>query len=171
LFGHLLYIKSLVDALPKAAHYQYALAEIAHKHFSKEGAYYLDLWPVSSLILVVTAPNTGIQVTQTNSNLSSERPEFLRRFFAPIAGGPNLFDLDEAEWKPWRSIFAKGFNTEYVLSLVPGMVNETRFYMQTLRNFAREDKMFYLDDVTLRFTMDLIGKTILYVKLFFDDDE
>ena len=151
----------MLDALPKGAHYQYAFGDIARKYFADEGVFYLDLWPVSGLFLTVVSPQVAIQATQTNPNISSERPSLLRRFFKPIAGGPNLFDLPEKEWKPWRTIFNKGFSADHVLTLVPGMVEETLLYQETLRGLARRQEMFFLDPITLRFTMDLVGRTIL----------
>jgi cytochrome P450 len=161
LFGHLLLLKKLSDELPKGAHYQYMFCDIARKHFTKEGAFYIDLWPMSALFLAVVSPNTAMQINQPTSSLASERPPLLRRFFKPIAGGTNLFDLPEKEWRPWRAVFNKGFSSEHVSSLVPGMVKETLVYLETLRGHAREGNMFFLDNMTLRFTMDMIGKTIL----------
>jgi len=90
-----------------------------------------------------------------------EKPYLLPRFFKPIAGGPNLFDMPEADWRPWRAIFSKGFSPEHFVSLVPGMVKETRVYAQNFRDLARKNKMFSLDTVSLRFMMDIIGRTIL----------
>lgn len=90
-----------------------------------------------------------------------ERPELLPRFFKPICGGPSLFDLREKDWKPWRAIFSKGFSTDYILSLVPGMVDETVVYCNMLQNLAIQQELFCLDLKTLRYTIDVIGKTIL----------
>jgi hypothetical protein len=137
--------------------------DIARKYFLNEGVFYLDLWPMSGLFLTVISPTTAISVTQTNPKLSMERPHLLERFFKPIAGGPNLFDLHESQWRPWRAVFAKGFSEQHIFSLVPGIVKETKVYMETLRGLARKGEMFSLDTTTLRFTMDMIGRTILYV--------
>lgn len=92
-----------------------------------------------------------------------ERPSLLPRFFKPICGGPNLFDLPEKKWRPWRSIFSKGFSTDHILSLVPSMVDETVVYCETLQSLTLDGSMFYLDPTTLRFTIDVIGKAILLV--------
>ena len=72
-----------------------------------------------------------------------------------------MFDMREHDWKPWRAVFSRAFSTEHVLSLVPDMVEETRVYCETLRELAEQKEMFQLDLVTLRFTIDVIGKTIL----------
>ena len=162
LFGHLLYFKTIMDTLPKDAHYELAFGEIFRQEFTRQGIFYIDLWPLSGLYLAVMSPKVAIQATQTSS-LSCERPTLLKRFFKPIAGGSNLFDLTEKEWRPWRAIFSKGFSTEHILSLVPAMARTTNTYCDTLRMLARKGNMFYLDPTTLRFTIDMIGKTILCV--------
>ena len=151
----------MLDQLPKGAHYQYMMGDIAREHFIDEGAFYLDLWPMSGLFLVVISPGIGVQVTQSNAPLSLRRPLLLHRFFKPITGGLTLFDMPEEDWKPWRAVFNKGFSVEHVLSLVPGMVQETVIYADTLRSLAHKDEMVFLDIKTLRFTIDMIGRTIL----------
>ncbi len=72
-----------------------------------------------------------------------------------------MFDMREHEWKPLRAVFSKAFSTEHVLSLIPEMVDETMVYSKTLRQLAEEKRLFHLDLITLRFTIDVIGKTIL----------
>ena len=152
-----------MDTLPEKCHYQYAFREIARHHFINEGVYYVDLWPISSLFLIVVSPDVAVQATQVNSSLAIERPYLLRRFFKPITGGPSLFDMPENEWKPWRMTFNKGFSPDHILSLVPGMAKETSVYCNTLRKFARQRDLVLLNPTTLRFTLDLIGRTILLV--------
>lgn len=85
----------MLDALLKGAHYQYASRDIGRRLFVDEGNFYLDLWPVSGLFLTVVSLQVVVQASQTNPDLSSERPVMLRRFFKPIAGGANLFDLEK----------------------------------------------------------------------------
>lgn len=158
--GHLLYFKSALDKLPPNAHYQNALGDVAREHFQKEGCYYIDMWPVSGLLFIIVSPHIANQI-HANPNMSMQRPPLLPRFFKPIAGGPNMFDMRETDWKPWRAVFSRAFSTEHVLSLVPDMVEETTVYCETLRKLAEQKEMFQLDLVTLCFTIDVIGKTIL----------
>lgn len=136
-------------------------ADIAHEHFQSEGLFYVDLWPASGMMIIVTSPIVAAQVAQTNPDICHDRAFMLTRFFKPIAGGPNLFDMAEREWRPWRTIFNKGFSTEQVTNLIPHVLEETIVYKKKLRDLAKEKQMFYLDLVTLRFTIDIIGQTIL----------
>ena len=165
LFGHLLYLKTFLDRLPKGAHYQYGFATIAREEFNHTGAFYMDLWPMSGLFLTVVSPKIGVEITQGNPRLTSERPLLLRRFLKPITGGLTIFDLGEKEWKPWRAAFNKGFQTEHIMSLVPNMVEETMVYADTLKDLAAKGEMCQLDPITLRFTIDMIGRTILNTSL------
>jgi cytochrome P450 len=154
-------LKSKTDKLPKEAHYLYAFNEVYLENFQESGVFYLDLWPIEGIFQVVISPTAATIAMQTNNNISMSRPDRLSRFFLPIAGGPNLFGLPVEEWKPWRAIFTKGFNTEHCVSLVPGMVEETLVYMENLRSLAAKKQLFSLDKLTLRFMMDMIGRTIL----------
>lgn len=149
-----------MDKLPPNAHYQNALGDIAREHFHHEGCYYIDMWPVTGILFIVVSPLIANQI-HANPNMSMQRPPLLPRFFKPIAGGPSLFDMREHEWKPWRAVFSKALSTEHILSLIPEMVDETMVYCETLRRLAEQEKLFHLDSITLRFTIDVIGKTIL----------
>ncbi|KAI9885080.1 MAG: Nucleolar protein 58 [Watsoniomyces obsoletus] len=165
LFGHLLLVKSVMDSMPKGAHKNLSFAEITRRFSGESEILYLDLWPLGEPFLVVTSPMMAQQATQTNSSLAFERPVELLPWFRPIAGGPNLFDLPGKDWRPWRAVFNKGFSAEHLLSLVPNMVQETLVYRETLRRHARERNLFHLDPTTLRYTMDLIGRTVLNTRL------
>ncbi|MCJ1381280.1 hypothetical protein MMC17_004389 [Xylographa soralifera] len=78
-----------------------------------------------------------------------------------ISGGPNLFSMQEEEWRPWRNLFNPGFSATYLLTLVPNIVRETLAYREVLKERAEAGKMFQLDEVTLWFTMDLIGAIVM----------
>ncbi|KAG9241616.1 sterigmatocystin biosynthesis P450 monooxygenase StcS [Calycina marina] len=165
LFGHLLYFKYYIDKLPPKAHYFNAFRDIYLEHFQDEGVFYLDLWPATDLMLIVISPAAATEAFQTNPLTSMKKPNMLADFFKPIAGGPNLFDMPEEDWRPWRIIFNKGFNEQHLITLVPGMVKQTMIFRESLTSFAREKKIVQLDPVTLRFMLDMIGQTILNVNL------
>jgi cytochrome P450 len=125
----------------------------------------MDLWPMSGLFLTVVSPKIATEITQTNPKLTSDRPELLRRFLKPITGGLTIFDLDEKDWKPWRAVFNKGFHSERMYGLVPSMLDEIQVFAQSLREYAGKDKLCFLDPITLRFTLDMIGRTAMNTSL------
>ncbi|KAH7378408.1 sterigmatocystin biosynthesis P450 monooxygenase StcS [Phaeosphaeria sp. MPI-PUGE-AT-0046c] len=160
-FGHLLYLKSILDRLPSDAHYQFGFATIAREEFPSEGAFYIDPWPMSGLFLTVVSPQVATKITQTDPRLTSDRPELLRRFMKPITGGPTIFDLDEKDWKPWRAVFNKGFHSERMYGLVPGMLDEIQVFVEVLRKHAVKNELCFLEPLTLRFMLDMIGRTVM----------
>ncbi|CAG8974274.1 hypothetical protein HYALB_00008970 [Hymenoscyphus albidus] len=97
LFGHLLYLKKYGDNLPNGAHFQYMFSDIYQESFQDTGVFYLDIWPLSPMFLAVFSPKTAIIATQTNTGIASRKPDLLPRFFKPIAGGLNLFNLPKAD--------------------------------------------------------------------------
>lgn len=57
--------------------------------------------------------------------------------------------------------FNPGFSQGHVIKLVPDMVRETLEYRDLLKTYAEAGDLFQLDEVTLWFTLDLIGATVL----------
>jgi cytochrome P450 len=161
LAGNLVFIGKVFELIPKKAHKTLMFSEIVRRYFPNEGCCYLDLWPFSYPFLMVMNPELATQATQTSPRTACERPLRLDDFFKPLAGGPNLFDLPEKDWKPWRTIFNKGFSENNVSALVPGMVEEAVEYRNTLAKLAGKGELVQLDPITLRFTIDFIGRTTL----------
>lgn len=77
LFGHLLYLKSVLDKLPKDCHYVYAFADIYREHFQNQDAFYLDLWPLSGIIMEVFSPTMAAAALQTNYEIATSGPDIL----------------------------------------------------------------------------------------------
>ncbi|MCJ1420219.1 hypothetical protein MMC32_006576 [Xylographa parallela] len=161
--GHLLAIKEALDKFPKGAHPTLAFGHIS-KSFPKSGVFYVDLWPIGVPFMIVTSPNLAIQATQT-SKIALTRPLELQNWFRPITGGPAMFDMSVEEWKPWRALFNPAFSAANLLTQVPHMVEETLVYRKVLESHAKSGDMFQLDNTTLRFTLDLIGRSVLDTRL------
>ncbi|PVI03211.1 hypothetical protein DM02DRAFT_521270, partial [Periconia macrospinosa] len=136
LFGHLLYLKSYLDRIPKDAHYQYAFGEIGTEHFPGTGAYYIDPWPMTRFTLVIISPK---KVHKSDRQIHEIAPSqtCYQDFFLPITSGPTIIDVNEAAWKPWRSLFNKGFHSDYIQSLVPRVIEEMLVYADTIRAAAK----------------------------------
>ena len=160
IFGHLLAAKKAIDQLPSRAHPVLGFGHIARQQFPKHGIYYMDLWPIGVPFIMVTNPSMAIQATQT-TGIALHRPLELREWFASITGGPAMFDMEPEEWKPWRTWFNPGFSQANLGTLVGHMVEDTCVYRDILSEHARRGDIFQLNNLTLRFTMDLIGRSVL----------
>jgi len=139
-------------------------SDIYLEKFQDGGVFYLDMWPLSPLFQAIISPTAATSATQTNRKLATKKPDLLPKLFKPLAGGRNLLEMPETEWKKWRILFNKGFSADNFLELIPGIIKQSQTYVDILRDHAEKKDVFALDHTTIRLTMDLIGKTILYAK-------
>jgi cytochrome P450 len=156
--GHLPSLASIVSLYPKDGIKVYLFGELV-RMFGKSGAVYLDLWPLAEPFLVITSPYLANQVT--NTAIAYEKPDALRTWFHPLAGGISLFDAPAEQWKSLRALFNRGFSANNLLSQIPVMVEETEVYCDILRQHAKKGEMVYLDPINIRFMLDVIGRTAL----------
>ncbi|KAF1978689.1 cytochrome P450 [Bimuria novae-zelandiae CBS 107.79] len=119
------------------------------RDFPETDMFYLDFWPLSVPTHVITNPEAAIQANQMH-NL--DKPPLLHDLMMDLAGGPHMFMTSEKD-------------ENYILSLVPRIVEEVSTYSEMLRSRADDGNMFSLDEATLRLTFDLIGRTVLDSKL------
>ncbi|EOD52149.1 putative afln vera monooxygenase protein [Neofusicoccum parvum UCRNP2] len=150
--GHMLALKPFVEKLPADAITNYTVAELALS--MKKNAFYLDFWPLSAPLLVVSSPEMASQLTQKFNPL---KPDVIEKAFASLTGGPNLFTMPDTPWKRWRAIFNPGFSPAYMLQQTPKIVDECRVFCEKMRSRVRDDRLFYLEEDTLRLTLDVIG--------------
>ena len=104
--------------------------------------------------MVVTSPDLAMQACQ---EYDLPKPPILIPFFAPFAGGPNLFDMNGAEWKRSRALFNHGFSANVMLESTPHIIEEAEVYVALLREHAKKGDTFSLDDLTCDYMMDVIG--------------
>lgn len=161
LTGHLLTMKPIIDRLPSDVHPSIYFGQLAQEF--PNGNYYLDMLPFFGPLLICTSLNMAVDTNQRTA-IAAKKPESLVSWFHTISGGPNLFDMEEKEWKMWRNIFNPGFSQAHIFRLIPTIVEEALAYRSLLSEYAERGVMFRLDEETLWFTMDMIGSLLLYVQ-------
>jgi len=158
LFGNLLSFLPLLKEFPDDAIQNYLVGAL-NKDFDKsDSLFYIDLWPFSNPFIVITTPSLAVQACQQND---LPKPEMLKPFLSPFAGGDNLFTMNGAQWKHSRALFSSGFSAGYVMGLMPHIVEEASVFVDVLREHARKGDLFSLDEASLLFTMDVIGAVAL----------
>ena len=149
--GHFLALGRVLRKLPPNCTIHVAFLQMAWKF--PNGLFYIDLWPYSRPLLIITTPSAALQIQQ---NGLSKPPEI----YAPLntlTGGESLLTASDAGWKKWRSLFNPGFSAKHMLELVPLMVEEIDVFRQILQERARASEFFQLEEMTLRLTLDVIS--------------
>ena len=145
-------------SLPTDVH-GHVLFEAFRRQNQLPPVFYVDSWPFGYQALVVGSPDAAYQITQEHS-----LPKFmsLRYFLKPLVGVNNLVSMEGQLWKTWRGIFNPGFSANHLMTLVPGIVENTLIYCDHLCKHAEKGGLFQMEEMTTKLTVDIIGKIILY---------
>ena len=131
-----------------------AFSLLSEEYPDTDGCFYIDTWPFSNPLMIITSPDLAIQACQEHD---LPKPDVLVPFFEPLAGGPNLFVTNGAEWKRARTLFNPGFSSNVMLECMPSILEEADVLVSLLREHARKGDTFSLDKITCDYMMDVIG--------------
>ena len=157
-FGHLLLVASIVKSLPTDVSQNYLPESVRLRYPYLDEAFYLDLWPISPRILMVYSPEMMRQFTQDHV---LPKHYMIMDYLEPITGRHNLVAMNGPLWKEWRAKFNPGFSAGQVMSFVPAIVEQVVIFRNLLRERASEQNILHLEDLTLNFSIDVIGKVVL----------
>ncbi len=124
-----------------------------HPEFLKEGAVYLDMWPILPPILYVFDPDMSAQFTTIHS---LPKAKLVKDEFKYLTGNKDLVTLDGQEWKRWRSILNPGFSAKNIVSMIPALLEEVAIFKDFLRKVAKTGEVFPLEKPLTDMTMDVI---------------
>lgn len=159
LFGHLKFVASIVQEMPPEAHGVYIADQIRRRFPKMNEAFYVDIWPVGKPYLMIIHPDLHYQLTQANQ---LPKDPGLQNFLKPLAGRQNLVTMEGPAWKRWRAVFNPGFSASNISSLVPGMVEKVEIFKRHVEKHADTGKMFFLEEMALSLTIDIIGGAVMY---------
>ena len=130
-------------------------AHCARIKYGLGDVFYMDFWPFLAPTLIISNPEIGQQAQLTPKH------EIVTDYMYHLTGGKNLVSMHGAEWKTWRSIFNPGFSASHLMTLVPGIVDDSMVFCEILREHAEKGDVFRLEDLSTKLTVDIIGKVVL----------
>lgn len=125
--------------------------------FGFKGLYYMDLYPFNEPMVLILDPEVASQV-QNSPNFF--RHPFAVNFLRGMVGTKSIFSTQGEEWHRQRSWFAPAFSLSQILSLVPGMVEETLVFREILTRHAVSGEVFSMSEKTTRLAIDVIGRSV-----------
>ncbi|KAF2143198.1 uncharacterized protein K452DRAFT_225574 [Aplosporella prunicola CBS 121167] len=152
-FGHMFVVKKYLNKLPSDAVFNYTARRLS-REFPKHSMFYVDFWPMNTPFLIIANPLAASQITQ---KLSVQKPLAVQDAFAAMTGGPNLLTMPDVQWKRWRAVFSPGFSNSHMLEQVPKLIDKAQVFCEMLREKARANSVFQLEEATFRLTIDVIG--------------
>ncbi|KAF2107833.1 cytochrome P450 [Lophiotrema nucula] len=156
LFGHLKYTAEFQKALPESTAINTGIALLHDKY--PNGVWYLDVWPFSQPLMVITSPITATQMQKYSSWI---KPVDINDAFMVLCAGNNTFSMTEQEWKPWRSLFNPSFSASYMLELAPLIAREAEVLCSNIRRKAQSGGLIEMETLFSSLALDVIGSTSL----------
>jgi len=153
--GHFGALKEIIKTMPPKATIHTVIKQLSTQFPS--GMFYVNMWPFFGTWLIVTTPSGAAQCQALNLR----KPGILTAPLEVVAGGPTLVAMHGDTWKWWRSLLNPGFNPTYMLGLAPLVAEEVAVFCKLLRQRARQGKVFQLEEMTLRLTVDTIAAVAL----------
>jgi sterigmatocystin biosynthesis cytochrome P450 monooxygenase len=123
------------------------------------GLFYVDLYPAAEPMLFIIDPTVATQVHNV------ARHPFSNHFLRGLVGTKSVFSTDGKEWQAQRSWFAPAFSMSHLITLVPGMVEETLIFREKLTEYAVSGETFSMLELAMRLTIDVISRSGFDMKL------
>lgn len=132
------------------------------KKYNLPNYMFLDLWPAADEMLAVFDKDIVQQIT---IDYGLPKHAGMDDFMIHLAGPGNLVSSNGAHWKKWRSIMNPGFAAQHLMTLVPGIVDQSIIFTGKLTEHAEKKEVFRLEEDATRLTVDIIGSVALDVQL------
>ncbi|KAH8799811.1 cytochrome P450 [Xylogone sp. PMI_703] len=161
ILGNLKVMGEALKKYPSDFHPMPLFTELGQQYGYK-GLYYMDLYPFSEPMVCIIDPEVAAQV-QNSPNFY--RHPFASEFLGGIVGKKSIFTTNGAEWHQQRSWFAPAFSTAQILTLVPGMIEETLVFREILTKNAVSGEVFSMNDKAMRLAIDVIGRSVGNIRL------
>jgi len=145
---------------PAGFHPQPLFTNLAIEH-NFRGLYYMDLFPFSESFVFITDPALAAQVQTSRFG----RHELARRFLRGLVGTKSIFSTSGAEWQRQREWFSPAFSMSHLLTLVPGIIQETLVFKEKMTKFAVSGEVFIMNDEATKLTIDVIARSVGDIKL------
>lgn len=129
------------------------------KRYGLGDFFYLDLWPLAPPQLVIVQPELATQIVQ-KMNLPKESV-VMQKWTGHILGKKSMVTANGHEWLVARKSFTPGFQPRKVLQHVPGIVDDALQFAEVLKEHARNEDVFKMEDVCARMIFNISARVIL----------
>ena len=161
LLGNLKVMGEAMKKYPSDFHPQPLFADMAKK-YGFRGLFYVDLYPATESFLFILDAALALQVQDSPH---FKRHRFVEGYLRGIVGTKSLFAIHGAEWKRQRSWFSPAFSMAHLLTLIPGIVEDTLVFKEKLTKHAVSGEILNTNDAAMRLTIDVIARSVGDIRL------
>ena len=127
------------------------------KRYQQGPIFYVDWWPLGPRWLFLSDPEIISTYVTADLPKSILESAFLDQFL----GENNMVSVEGQHWKNLRTMFNPGFSATHLMTLVPYIVDASVVFSDVIREKAKSNEVFELEEYATRLTIDIIGKVVL----------
>lgn len=133
---------------------------------------YLDLYPLSRLPqAIICDPDMATQFVgpQPHAIGGVTRGPLQKTLFQTLTNERDIFCMEGAEWKSWRTRLNPAFSNRNITALIPEMIDEIEVFAQELEKMTGKSgddgwsDVFQMASRTSALTVDVIGRALMSV--------
>lgn len=132
--------------------------EKMRREFNLPGLFYVDTWPLSVPLMIISEPSVAAQITQSRS---LPKHPLVMDVLRGLIGDHSIFSTEGQEWRALRSMFNPGFSLAHLMTLVPFIADEVMIFHNKLQEFAKTGETFPMNERATYLTIDVIGKVMM----------
>lgn len=121
----------------------------------------VDLRPMSRPLVLVGNHEIAEQISKATKLYPTSAPKNDLAYMEPIIGPKSILTLHGEEWKTLRKGFNPGFAPQYLMTLLPCILDKTMSFSEHLDSFARTGDDFSLVSLGMNLTFDIIGMVVM----------
>jgi len=159
--GNIGILKEVKKKYPSDIHPQ-ALFTDLNNTYNFPGLFYIDIYPFGEPMVLITNPDVARQV-QTSPDV--DRHPVFKEVLKGLVGDHGLFSTYGEEWRQQRALFGPAFAMSNLLSLIPGMIEETLIFIDLLTKKAVSGETFSMYQQVAGVTLDAIGRSTINLRL------
>lgn len=122
---------------------------------------FVDLRPVNRPMVLVRSHEIAEQISKASKLYTTSAPKADLRYLEPVIGPKSILALHGEEWKAVRKRFNPGFAPQYLMTLLPCILDKTMSFVDHLDSFARTGGDFALVPLGVNLTFDIIGAVVM----------
>lgn len=150
------------STLPPNTHPQAAMTAIAQK-YNLKGIFYLDLWPVTDSMVVLTDPDLMHQVTSVKP---LQMHPISEAFMSPIVGRNVIATSNGPVWKKTHNAMSPAFSWSHIRNLGAVVVDECMLFRDTLNKLAQTGEVFSMEETSAKLVFDVIARIVFNTPLY-----
>ncbi|KAI1768947.1 cytochrome P450 [Hypoxylon sp. FL1150] len=159
LWGHLRILTKVAGKFPANTHLQAYLTEIAHQ-YDLQGIWYMDLWPFTFGLVIVTDPDLMDEMINMNQHRMFDDT------LSPLIGSNVVATANGPVWKKLHNWMAPAFALSHVRTQVGLLTDQTLLLRDTFKKLAKSKSVISLEGELSKLTFDIVGRIIFNFPLY-----